>query len=174
MPGGRIAPDGRPAQAPGVGRNAKRHDLERPKTPGLHDSDLQQGDVQALEQGQRIVPVTRQQPARPQPKGGTQRRTQARPQASGDTPDPIDFLGQRLKGSLASPPLIPRSDAGASGHQWLPLLQRLATAPGASGLLAQAYITQLSNALNRPLTHEIRLIDMQQADLDAEAYWSEG
>ena len=58
--GGRIAPDGRQSQAPGVGKNSVRSDLSQPaKTPGLAGSDLQQGDVQALERGQKIAPINK-------------------------------------------------------------------------------------------------------------------
>src|SRR5690606_16933027 len=68
--GGRIPPDGRPTQAPGVGKNSKRHDLERRNVPFLHGSDLQVGDVQAMEQGQRIAPKQTQAPAAPPSRGG--------------------------------------------------------------------------------------------------------
>lgn len=163
MPGGRIAPDGRPAQSPGVGRNAKRHDLERPKTPGLHDSDLQQGDVQALEQGQRIAPLKTQRPARPQKRSGPARSRNA-PQRGVEAPDPMEFMGSRLGGTLTRPPTAPAHRTQVDVQAFLPLLQRLATAQGASGVLAQAYITQFRNASMMPFTYETPLIDMQEAD----------
>jgi hypothetical protein len=171
-PGGRIPPDGRPTTAPQVGANARRHDLERPKTPGLHNSDLQQGDVQALEAGQRIVPVPQQQPA---VSTGTQGRPTAQaaapaPQgAGGGRPDPIDFLGSRLSGTLTPPDQTVSSAPTVDLKTWLPLIQRLATAPGASGVLSQAFITQMRNASQRTFVHETPLIDMQEADRDLEA-----
>ena len=125
-PGGRIAPDGRPAQAPGVGKNAKRHDLEAPATPGLHGSDLQQGDVQMLEQGQRVAP-------RPKKTQGAAAPAPARRNAPvGETPmevpDPLEFAAGRIGGNV----LVPSRLAGLclmqkSGvHCWsrLPVIRR--------------------------------------------------
>ena len=54
-PGGRVPPDGRPPVAPGVGKTARRHDLEAQPTPGLSDPSIQQGDVQRLEQAQQVT-----------------------------------------------------------------------------------------------------------------------
>lgn len=151
-PGGRILPDGRPPQSKGVGKNAKRHDLERPKTPGLHGSDLQQGDVQAMEQGQRIAPVRTQPPAQPRPQQGAGQQPQR--QLGLDVPDAIQFFGQRAAG----PPSIPSGGSGATGgklEKWGPILSSLVSQPGTSGGLAQAYISQLrrlrQEAVNRPV-----------------------
>ena len=52
---------------------------------------------------------------------------------------------------------------------FLPLLERIATAPGASGVVSQAYLTLFANAMNRPFTYETPLIDMQDADEDLTA-----
>lgn len=168
--GGRIPPQNRPAQAPGVGRNARRHDLERRNVPFLQGSDLQQGDVQALEQGQRVQPIKRTQPpARPQ------RPTVGRPMQAGgggggqpsDIPDPIGFLSDRLGGTYQ-----PKSGiVGRSRHDyqsWLPLLERLAKSPGASGVLVQAYITRLHNMLTGPTLDSHDFVDMQEADSELE------
>ena len=45
--GGVVKPDGRPPQAKGVGKTARRHDLEAPATPGITGTDLQDGEVLA-------------------------------------------------------------------------------------------------------------------------------
>jgi len=168
--GGRIKPTNRPASAPGVGKNSKRHDLERRAVPYLQGSDLQQGDVQALEQGQRVQPLKRTQPpARSQ-------RRQAQNEASmrggideqGIPTDPISFMAQRIGGTYQ-----PKAGVvGRSRHDyraWLPLLEQLATSPGASGLLVSTYITRLHNMLSGPYIEENQFIDMNQADNDVEA-----
>ena len=168
--GGRIRPTNRPVSAPGVGKNAKRHDLERRNVPYLQGSDLQQGDVQALEQGQRVQPIKRTQPP------AAARRGQARREASmrggtteGGVPtDPISFLAQRIGGTYR-----PKSGlVGRSRHDyraWMPLLEQLANSPGASGLLVSAYITRLHNMLSGPYIQDNQIIDMQDADDSVEA-----
>ncbi len=161
--GGRIPAQGRTPQAKGVGKNSKRHDLERPKTPGLHGSDLQQGDVQALEQGQRIAPIKTQAP-------GQTNRTSQLPanrttRADGSVaPDPLAFLTDRLGGTLqagASQGAPPRDTSA-----FLPLLERLAAATGASGLLSQAYINQLANSRTDQGVVRTPLISMQDVERD--------
>lgn len=170
MPGGRIAPDGRTPQTPGVGKKAKRHDLERQPTPGLHDSDLQSGDVQALEQGLRVAPRTTQPPARPDarrvaPQGGAPTGQQ------GQVPDPMEFLGGKLGGTFQKvgvPRRNPRKPIDVEA--WMPLIQTLATSPGGSGILGQAFITQMGNLARKAQTYETPLIDMQDADDDLDAF----
>ncbi len=163
--GGRIEPDGRSPQAKGVGKRSKRHDLERPKTPGLHDSDLQQGDVQALEAGQRISPLQKrvQQPAQTSRKSQLPANRTTRADGSA-APDPMTFLTDRLGGTLqagiSKPP--PQTDTNAM----LPLLEKLATATGASGLLSQAYINQLANARADAGVTRTPLISMQDVERD--------
>ena len=168
MPGGRITPDGRPAQAKGVGRDSKRHDLERPATPGLHDSDLQQGDVQALEQGQRVQPLKRTQP----PAVPAQ---QSQPAAAQGEPGPVPedrlgFLAKRIGGTYQP------GDTGGGGRTlndirpWVPLLEELAASPGASGTLTAAVISQVSNFARSGSHYENPIIDMQDADTLLEAY----
>lgn len=168
-PGGKIAPDGRDPQAPGVGKDSKRHDLEEPKTPGLHDSDLQQGDVQALEAGQRIAPAQHQGPAMPPGRPGRpERKRRVKPSADG-TPDPIEFLGDRLGGTLSEVNQH-KTRRTVDYRPFLPLLERLASATGASGIVAHAYITQFGNAVRGPMVHSTPMIDMQDADDDLEAF----
>jgi hypothetical protein len=144
--------------------------MERPKTPGLYDSDLQQGDVQAMEQGQRIAPIQQQKQSRTSQRPRRRQESPAKPRggAQGDVPDPIDFLGDRLGGTLGDPTQSTAADNAAQIREWIPLLQKLATATGASGVLGQAYITQLRNARQRPFTHMTPLLDMQDADDDLE------
>lgn len=163
--GGRIQAQNRPIQAPGVGRHSKRHDLERRAVPPLHGSDLQQGDVRALEQGQRVQPIKRTQPpaqARPTNAGQPAQRGAQAGQASA-IPNPLDFFANRLGGSYQ-----PKSGVvGRSRHNyqsWLPLLERLAKSPGASGVLVQAYITRLNNMLTGPILDSHDFVDMQEAD----------
>lgn len=141
--GGRIPPDGRQAQAKGVGKNAKRHDLERPATPGLHNSDLQQGDVQALEQGQRIAPRSTQQPALPAPNIGSRPTSGAQmSQAQGvQVPDAIEFLAGK-NGAGFGPPQIRRQVDESAAMTWMPILRRMAAGPGASPKLVNAFIEQ--------------------------------
>lgn len=166
--GGRIPPDGRRPQPAGVGKDAKRHDLERPATPGLHDSDLQQGDVSAMEEGQRIAPIREQPPAATSRRPRTAAPGIQRGGTQSDVPDPLDFLGERLAGTLSVDGLgEPRRAADI--HSFLPIVKRIATAPGASGVISQAYLTMLSNASKRPLLYETPLIDMQDADDRLEA-----
>jgi len=143
-------PDGRQARAPGVGKTARRHDLEQPKTPGLHGSDLQQGDVQELEAGQRQIPI-RQKPApaarRPAAGGNNPRRSRAAQSSNGGgVPSPGDVARQRLGGTLN------RNQARQAhqlidGRPWLPILRQMANTPTTSGLLTSAYVAAGSEAL---------------------------
>ncbi len=143
----------RQPQAPGVGKTAKRHDLETPATPGLTDSDLQQGDVQRLESAQQIAPIKKGGA----PSGGKQADQQVRGTAGGiEVPDAIDFAGKRTGQNI-----------GAQGQnqevldmsQWLPLLQQIARHPRRSGPLATALIAQLSNITNTPSAGRVRVVD---------------
>ena len=165
---------GRPPQSKGVGANAKRHDLERPKTPGLHDSDLQMGDVQAMEQGQRIAPAATQQPAGAGPVTPT---TQAPPQqpvtqAPMEIPDAIDFLAEQNGAEFTMPNQQRRMDNSAA-LTWLPILRQLASGPGASSALVSAFINQarlMSQAGSQPAT----IVDMNATDEGIEAMLDAG
>ena len=149
--GGSRAPDGRQPQAKGIGKNAKRHDLERPKTPGLAGSDLQSGDVQKFEQGQKIQPI-------PQQSSGTSPAPQSGDQKEGglEIPDAIDFAGDRSGQNIGG---LGQAGGDLDMSQWLPLLRALATNPKRSGPLATALLQQLSNANNTPGAGRVRVID---------------
>ena len=142
----------RQPQAPGVGKTAKRHDLKTPATPGLTDSDLQQGDVQRLEAAQKVAPIKKGKTS----SGGKQADQRVRGTAGGiEVPDAIDFAGQRRGQEIGS---------GQSGEvldmsQWLPLLQQLARLPKKSGPLGTALLAQLSNITNTPSAGRVRVVD---------------
>ena len=165
--GGRIPPDGRPPQAKGVGKTARRHDLERPKTPGYHGSDLQKGDVQALEQGQRIAPATVQQPGSPQVLNSTNRNRISSSQGVQAPPDPIDFLAQRNGADFG----LPQRGRQIDNHRalnWLPIVKDLVLSPGSSGLLASAFINQ-ARELNRVGATPATIINLGAVDAGMQA-----
>ena len=168
--GGRIAPDGRSPAPKGVGKRARRHDLERPKTPGLSDSSLQKGDVEELEQGQRISPLPKQNQGAAQNRRSSQAfPARARAGASGsDAPDPMTFLSDRLQGTLASAP-VARGPQIENPGEFMPLLRRMATATGASALMAQAYLTQFATHMRRPAEFTGPILDMNAQDDNLEA-----
>lgn len=169
-PGGYIAPQGRPVSAPGIGRDSKRHDLERPKTPGLHNSSLQYGDVQRLSAAQSVAPPLKQQnPVASSAGGGVS------PSPSGATggrgisvPSPIDFAKSRLGGTLGRAPAENLSSVDPSS--WVPIFRRLANAPRASGILRNALTAQISNLVNNPVTPRGQVVDMDELDADLEFF----
>ena len=143
-------------QAKGVGKDSKRHDLDG--TPGL-DSDLQQGEVQEMERGQQVVANTQGEQA---VTAAEQPRAQLPAQGMA-VPDPIDFAGQKVGGSLEG--------AGAGQLQekvnfsnWLPLLRRLATSPTSSGLLQRSFMARMQQEMNRPTGVKTALL--RQRDFD--------
>ncbi len=167
--GGRIPPDGRSPQAKGVGKNSKRHDLERRSVPFLHGSDLQQGDVQALQQGQRIAPKQTQQPGQtPQPQTSSPQQGGA---AGTEVPDPIEFIAGRSSGQV-NPTGAPPAASPKAGT-WLPILQKMAQGPGVSGNLAGALISQ-GRALRQIPRREATVVDMQAIDDGLEAMLDAG
>lgn len=167
--GGRIRADGRGPQTPGRGKNAKRHDLERRNTPFLHGSDLQQGDVQALENGQRIAPIRTQQPATSTSTGGTPSSGGATPPAGTmQVPDPIEFAKERFGGQGVGVP-SGAPDQRIDISSWLPLAQRMADTPGTSGLLRSAFIKQYANVAKRPYAPDTSVINLQDLDDSVEA-----
>jgi len=179
-PGGRIPPDNRGPQAKGVGQNSKRHDMERRDTPYLHDSDLQQGDVQAMENGQRITPKQTQGPAAPST-GGQGGGATSVPTDNGATsiPDAIDFISGMAKGGGVTPP--PAGVApSANLDMWVRFAQHLVNGPGSSGLMAGAYINQIRQMRRTPQVAEsvfINLADIDdalEAALDADEENAEG
>ena len=160
-PGGRIAPDGRPARAPGVGKNAKRHDLEAPATPGLHGSDLQQGDVQMLEQGQKVAPRPKKNQAAAAPKSRDGGRRQENGTAQMEVPDPINFAAGKVGGQMPTPgPPMRQVDAAA----WRPLAERMAYSPNSGGTLAATLAESLAQFVRRPIVSEVSFVDLDGAD----------
>ncbi len=160
--GGKIRPDGRSPQTPGVGKSAKRHDLERPATPGLSNSDLQQGDVQRLEQAQAISPRAGAKQVQGQAGGGQRSGAATQQRAAGiQAPDPMEFASQRLKGTLGQEgPGLDTFPVEA----WKPLLQQLAADPSVSGPLTHALIAQLGNLSRLPSSNRIEVIDQNGLD----------
>ena len=161
-PGGQVPPDGRPAQAPGVGKNSKRHDMERPATPGLHGSDLQYGDVSRLENAQRVAPIKQQGPGQPPPQAGGGGGAPFNMQV----PDPMQFLTGRLKGTMSGPPV----DLTQPGTNYMPMLRAFANAPRGSGALRHAYVTKLGEQLQRSAVPSARVIDLDALDAKLEEY----
>ena len=153
---GFVPPDGRPPQAKGVGKDAKRHDLEAPATPGVRNSDMQQGDRQKLEAAQKIAP----RPQKGTPQGGG-----AAPAQGGgggmQVPDPIAFAAGRMGGNVPT--------AGAPMRQvdssaWKPLVERLAYAPNGGGALAANLTDALTQFVRRPVVSEVSFVDLDGAD----------
>ena len=169
MPGGRIPPDNRGPQAKGVGKNSKRHDMERQATPGLHGSDLQQGDIQKLERGQRVAPIRTQPAAAPQRQAGGQARGQ--PRAPMQTPDAIEFLGGK-QGPEFNMPQTGRPVLNEKALSWLPLVRSLVVGPGSSGLLASAFINQ-ARELRKSNSSPTTIIDLDATDDGLEAMLDE-
>ena len=85
-----------------------------------------------------------------------------------DTPDAMGFLGDRLQGTLTSEP-VARGPQIENPAEFLPLLRKLATASGASALLAQAYLTQFSTHMRRSTQFTAPIIDMNEQDDNLEA-----
>jgi hypothetical protein len=162
-PGGRIPPDNRPTQAAGVGKNSKRHDLERRTTPYLHDSDLQQGDVQAMEDGQRIAPKQTQQPAAPASSGRGSGATQASDASATGIPDAIDFISQMAAGGGVNPPQAGAAPS-ANLDMWVRFARHLVNGPGSSGLLAGAYINQVRQLRTTPQAASSVFINLRDVD----------
>ena len=146
-----------PIQAKGIGKTAKRHDLRG--TPGLSNSDLQYGDIQKLEQGQRSVSNTQGQP--PPQQSAVQPQNHL---ASGqmDVPNPVDFAVKKVGGG---PPAVPTQPLEQIDMQpWLPLLRQMATS-GSSSLLMSAYVNSLQRAQKQPYqTGGVALMHMSEFD----------
>jgi len=168
--GGVIDPDNRPVKAPGVGKNSNRSDLARQIPPVLGSKGITQGDVQALEQGERIAPKQRNPVAGGQPQGQPATRPVAQ---TGEVPDAIDFAASRATG----PPNIPVSNEGINGSKfdsWAPILRGLVAGPGSSGQLAAAYIQQMRSVRGSGTVRPPTVIDMNALDAGIEAMLDEG
>lgn len=125
-----------------------------------------------MEQGQRIAPVKTQQPAQPGPApsgGSTASASGTGPGMA--VPDPISFIAQRAGGSLTPPESGVQID-NSKALTWLPLARQLAAGPGASPMLASAFINQARNLRNRKMT-SAAIIDLDGVDDAIEAMASE-
>jgi len=163
MPGGKVAPDGRPPVAPGVGKTARRHDLEAPATPGLSDSDLQQGDVQMLEQSQKVAP----RPKRTQPAATGQAPTRRRQGAQRGSdqfalaaPDPVEMAAERIGGDTP----VAGGERTVDPSAWLPLSERLAMSPNSGGAIVAQLANQLAQYRRRPVVSQANFIDLDEMD----------
>ena len=164
--GGKRAPDGRPSVVPGVGKTARRHDLEAPATPGLSGTDLQSGDVQALEQAQQIAP----RPKRPKPLAsrrvtprGVQSGDRAKVTESGEIPDPVEMAGRKIGGSVVGDDSLVEEPFDL--EKWRPLLQEIARNPNLSGPLTSTLMRQLQNIAQIPNTASVHVIDQNAMDV---------
>lgn len=147
-----------PIRNKGVGKDSKRHDLDG--TPGLSGSDLQYGDIQKMEAGQRAVQNTRQMAsgggsAAPQPpQGGS---------APLSAPDPLSFAKQKLGRGQAAVPTqqFNNIDLGP----WMPLAEKIATSKGASPMLKMAYLRMLDELNRQPIQPVApQIVDVQALD----------
>ncbi len=154
----------------GVGKDAKRHDLDG--TPGLSEgSSLQQGDVQELEAGQQAVQDT--QRAQSVTAAAT---PQAQPVADDGqfaAPDPVEFAGAKIGGNLAGAGTAPLENK-ISFTNWLPLLRRLAVSPTSSGLLQRAFVQRITQEMNRPTGTKAALIRQRDFDTRLEQFNGRG
>ncbi len=153
--GGTVEPDGRPAQAPGVGKDSKRHDLEG--TPGLSKgSSLEQGDAQMLERGTAAI---KQAQAPAQAQGA------AAPSAAGppiDVPDAIQFAGEKLGGDTFG---AGTTDGSVYDPQpWMPTLRVLASQPNAGGGLTAAVVEMIASFRKQPSGTDQTFIDVNELD----------
>ena len=136
-----MATQNSPIRPKGVGKTAKRHDLDG--TPGLR-GDLQYGDVQKLEAGQRAVQAT----AYRQPQGGG---AVANPASAPVVPpaDPISFAVSKIGGGTVQPPTGAISQLDPS--KMAPLIARLA-ASNVSPIIKKAYIQFVQSINQQPVS----------------------
>ncbi len=154
--GGTIEADGRPAQAPGVGKDSKRHDLEG--TPGLSKgSSLEQGDAQRLEAGTKAIKQA-QAPAQAAP-GPPPGATTGAPM---DVPDAIQFAGEKLGGDTFG---AGTTDGSVYDPQpWMPTLRVLASQPNAGGGLTAAVVEMIASFRKQPSGTDQTFIDVNELD----------
>ena len=155
---GYVAPDGRPPQAPGVGKDSKRHDLEAPATPGVRSSDMRQGDRQMLEAGQKVAPRPKKSAPRGSAGGGA-------PAAAGgggmQVPDAIEFASGRIGGNA---PAIGEQARQVDPTPWMPLVRQWALRPNSGGALAANYYNMLTQFVQRPLVPRANFVDYNEMD----------
>lgn len=144
---------------------ARRHDLERPATPGM-SGDLQYGEVGELEQAQAIAPRAggkqRQAPAGMQGQAGAAPRVGGAQEAPIEVPNVLDFAKKRLGGTIKG-----RSGGAVApmDHtRWQPLIREIVTTPGTSGVLTRSYLNRLSTLAKRPVTSRLAAIDLNALD----------
>lgn len=172
-PGGRIPNQGNPPAAKGIGKNAKRHDLETPSTPGLADSDLQQGDVGMLEQGQRTAPIKRQANAVPQ--RGQRPPEGKRSKIVSENPSTGDIITSRLGGTL---PLtgnqgVPDPQKQGLQNAWVSMFNSLSKHPHMSPLLKARMQTTVRQVQEAGPRTEGNIYDLFDADNAIDAYLTE-
>ena len=156
--GGTIEPDGRPVQAPGVGRDAKRHDLEG--TPGLgKGSSLEQGDVQMLEAGKQVIKQA-QAPAQAQGAAAPSAAAAAGPPM--EVPDAIQFAGERLGGDTFGAGTTDGSVYDPA--PWMPTLRVLSSQPNAGGGLTAAVVEMIASFRKQPSGTDQTFIDVNELD----------
>jgi len=172
--GGRIPPDGRPNPVGGVGKQARRHDISAPKrsVPFAHEAGMVQGDVQALEAGQKIggIPSNKreQPPAQPKRNSSTRGRnpneakTGAQQSAGMNVPDPLQFMAGKGGGvQLPGGPPASRKTFEA----WQPMLRHLMNDNTTSSMLKSVFVGQMSEQLRRPQgSGGLQMIDRNALD----------
>lgn len=134
--------------------------MEAPATPGLRDSDLQQGDVQMLEQAQQTAPI----PKRTQPTAAPNPRAKPRAGASQGgqmaVPDPIAMAASRSSGGIVT--------AGAGSQvdptPWMPLLEVAANSPNAGGAISSGLVSALAQYRRNPVVTRTNVIDYNELD----------
>ena len=163
--GGVVQPDGRPPKAKGVGKTARRHDLEAPATPGVGNSDMQHGDRQRLEAAQQAAPRAKKQAASGRTGGQTRSAPKRRRKAAGttDVPDPIEMAASRT-GKDFDPSATVQPGPPVDPAPWMPMIREMAIDPGAGGAIANAYIRLLTARRQRPVGPSVSVVDIQQLE----------
>ena len=149
---------GRTPAAPGVGAQAKRHDLESRSVPYLQGSDLQYGEVGAMQEAQSALGPRTQQSASPTAPNSAPRRDTAKNATPSGVPDPIEFFAGRRQ--PAHNGLAVRGDFQM--QDWLPYAQRAMNGAGSSSLLRRLFVRQLRNV--HTASQQIVHFDQQQRD----------
>lgn len=173
--GGRIPSDGRPNPAGGAGKQSRRHDISAPKrsTPFAHEAGMLQGDVQALEAGQKVggIPSNKreQPPAQPQRNSSTRGRPDdpngvrsgSQQSAGMNVPDPIQFMAGKGSG-MQLPGEAPASSS--SFKEWEPMLRHLMNDTTTSSMLKSLFIGQMSKMSRDQGQSQLQFIDKTELD----------
>ena len=144
----------------GIGKDAKRHDLDG--TPGLSaGSSLQSGEVGQLEAGQKAIQNTQAGQA-----AGGGAPAGAAPSGPTQVPDPVSFAISKIGGGQPALPTQQISQADTS--EFMPMLKRLASG-NSSSVLKQAYMQMVANIQQRPWSGAATaVIDRQALDRNVE------